>query len=209
MSDILNDALTFLKTYYPTDYDKWKAYTKYGPPGFSRECAIGVVNLARLTNDVGLLLMSLLVCCTIADGEKIVKGFKLKDGSREQLTPGDIGLCYVAKARLIAASARLMLRVFLPQVSDTCKTSLSCTQGFQNMIKALGDDANSFQHPDPSLCSYAFTSARKKGNLCVHCRKIIAEREICERKAAWAKLPEIFGLDLPPQTPVETGKADV
>ncbi|KAL1938258.1 hypothetical protein VTO73DRAFT_11709 [Trametes versicolor] len=144
MSDMLNDALTFLKTYYPMDYDKWKAYTSYGPPGFPEECAIGVVNLARLVDDVGLLLMALLVCCTIADGRKIVWGFKRKDGSREQLTPGDIGLCYVAKARLVAASARLMLRVFLPQVPDTCKTSLSCTQGFQNIIKALGDDARSF-----------------------------------------------------------------
>ncbi|OJT09459.1 hypothetical protein TRAPUB_14062 [Trametes pubescens] len=210
MSALLDDALSFLKTYYPTDYDKWKAYTQYGPPGFSRECAIGVVSLARLTNDMGLLLMALLVCCTIGDGEKIVNGFKREDGSREHLTPSDIGLCYSAKTRLVAASARLMLRVFLPEVSDACKTSLSCMQGFQRIIKALGDDTSSFnQHPDPSVSTYAFQAALKKGGLCVHCRKVVVQREMRERKSAWAKLPEAFGLALPPQGPIEAGQAGV
>lgn len=196
MSDLLNDALTFLKTYYPTDYDKWRAHTKYGPPGFSRERAIGVVNLARLTDDVHLLLMALLVCCTIEKAETIVGGFARTDGSREQLTPDDIGLCYAAKARLTAASARRMLRVFLPEVPDTCQTAPSCTQGFQRILKALGETANSFEHPDPSFRTKAYEAAYRKGNLCLSCRAVVSRREIYERRAAWAKLPEVFGLDL-------------
>lgn len=35
MADLLDNALDYLKTYYPTDFDSWQLYETYGPPGFS------------------------------------------------------------------------------------------------------------------------------------------------------------------------------
>lgn len=210
MSDLLDDALKYLKAYYPTDYDEWSALTEYGPPGsgFEKLHAVGVVNLARLTNDVDLLLMALLVCCTIDDGKRITYGFTREDGSREGLTPNDIALCYTAKTRLIAASVKLTLWVFRPEISNACNTSQNCLRGFQQILKALADIADTLDQCDPSCSNaQAFRAALGKGNLCKPCEAMVAQREVHERKAVWAKLPEIFGINLPPQLPSARGSA--
>ncbi len=67
MAGILDDALGCLETCCPADFAKWTALGEYGPPGLGIRRAIGVVDLARLVDDVGLLLMALLVCCEFED----------------------------------------------------------------------------------------------------------------------------------------------
>ncbi|EIW56922.1 uncharacterized protein TRAVEDRAFT_81124, partial [Trametes versicolor FP-101664 SS1] len=89
MPDLLDNALGFLKAYYPTDCDAWRTIDR-GLPGFKVEHTIGVVNLARLTDDASLLLMALFACCNIENAETVVRGFEREDGSREQLALDDV-----------------------------------------------------------------------------------------------------------------------
>ncbi len=211
MSDILDNALAFLKTYHSTDFAEWSATDDYGPPGFasSRTYAIGVVNLARLTNDVGLLLMALLVCCTIADEADLVYGFEREDGSREQLTRDDLGLCFRAKVRLIAESTTILLRVCRPEVAGGCMSTEACERGFLPIYDELEYAAEPLADPDVSVRAPALTYALDEGDLCGDCREMVTEREECERKAAWKKLPGIFGLTLPAQVPGEAEQVGV
>lgn len=202
MPDLLDNAVTFLKKYYPTDYEKWKTFEHYGPPGFSMEHAIGVVNLARLTDEVGLLLMALLVCCNIDEAETVVRGFEREDGSREQLTLDDVVLCYSAQTRLLEDCTRITLRVCRPQASDACKTVEKCVLKFNQVLRDLeeSDAAEPLAYLDPSLRGVAIEDlfADDGLRLCEPCRAMVEERDSRERVAVWEKLPEVFALELPP-----------
>ncbi|EIW56908.1 uncharacterized protein TRAVEDRAFT_128274 [Trametes versicolor FP-101664 SS1] len=210
MSGLLDDALKYLKTYYPTDYDEWSALTEYGPPGsgFEKMHAIGVVNLARLTNEADLLLMALLVCTIMTDAKRLVHGFQREDGSREQLTLDDIALCYSARSRLIEESTRVTLRVCRPEVLKACETPQNCVRIFQQALRSLEDqNLTSVAFLDPSIRVRAVnTLLRKKASsLCEPCRTMAEQRDARERKAVWDKLPNIFDLSLPPKTPISQG----
>ncbi|EIW56929.1 uncharacterized protein TRAVEDRAFT_49740 [Trametes versicolor FP-101664 SS1] len=198
MSDLLDNALDYLKAYYPIDFDKWYAYKKYGPPSFTMAHHIGLVNLARLVDDAELLIMALLVCCTIDDTD-IIHGFEREDGSREQLALGDIGLCYIARARLTAVSVQIMLRICHPEVADACKTERACSLGFESVLIALEaiDDPSVITNPDPGFDAIGFDDAFRAAGVCAQCKEMVKERNLRERKAAWEKLPEIFGIELP------------
>ncbi|OJT05562.1 hypothetical protein TRAPUB_3611 [Trametes pubescens] len=189
MTDLLDNALAYLKTYYTTDYEKWTAQDDYGPPGFDPSHAIGVVNLSRLTNETGLLLMALLVCCSLDDGQELLGGFEREDGARERLTHDDIARCYSAKTRLIAESTKIALRACRPEISDACKTGLSCIRSFNQMLKRLGDGEGPIAGFDPSAGTHAFMNVLDTSEVCVHCRAMVVGRVLRERKAAWARLP--------------------
>ncbi|EIW57114.1 uncharacterized protein TRAVEDRAFT_76005, partial [Trametes versicolor FP-101664 SS1] len=196
MSDILDNALAFLKTYHPTDFDEWSALEHYGPPGFARSriYAIGVVNLARLTNEVGLLLMALLVCCTIRDEADLVHGFEREDGSLERLSRDDLALCFKAKIRLIAESTNIMLNMFRPEVDPGCMTRDSCARDFMVIYDELEYHREPLTNPDVSVRAPGLTDALEEGEPCEECREMVLSRESSERRAAWKKLPYIFGL---------------
>ncbi|KAI1795362.1 hypothetical protein LXA43DRAFT_992451 [Ganoderma leucocontextum] len=109
MSRLVQHTLEYLKDYYPrSSFDVWRKQTK-GPPGFTARHAIGVVNLARLTGEDTLLPVALLTCCGL--DEAIVRGCKREDGSREQLSLEDIGLCFKAKGKLVEAAVAMCLRI--------------------------------------------------------------------------------------------------
>lgn len=214
MLDLLDNALGYLKAYYPTDYDDWDDLDDYGPPGFEMEHTIGVVNLARLADDVGLLLMALLACCITLDAKTLIRGFEREDGSPEQLTLDDIGLCYAAQGTLLQHSMKVTLRVCRSgQVAGACKTHSSCTRRFGEAIRELEDPKATVAHVDPcTRASPIDNLLERKGSsgvrLCGHCRKMVEERDSSQRRAAWKKLPEIFGLTLPPAPGGEAGQAE-
>lgn len=198
MSDLLDNALRYLNMYYPTDFDKWITLDEYGPPGFDepRSYAIGVVNLARLTGETGLLLMALLVCCTIPEASDLIRGFEREDGSREQLSLDDIALCVDAKSTLAELSVKMMLGICRQEVSSACKTMQGCSQAFKNVLIELETEAN-ILHSDPSVDTLALEVVLEDADLCLHCQAMVKERKIRERKAAWGQLEEIFDIDLP------------
>lgn len=209
MPDLLDNALGFLKAYYPTDYDAWRTIDR-GRPGFKVEHTIGVVNLARLTDDASLLLMALLACCNIENAETVVRGFEREDGSREQLALDDVLLCYSVRTRIMDECARITLRVCRPHSSGACtgRTAAHCVRRFKQVLRDLGDSAIPLAYLDPSIRVGAIDDLLAKGDprLCGHCRKMVEERDARERAAVWKKLPEIFGLALP-QPDGEGGQA--
>lgn len=193
MSKLLDHAIAHLKKHYTNDYDTWYDNEDYVPCGFaSREHAIGVVNLARLTGETSLLPTALLGCCMLS--EDVLDGFARADGSLEHLSMADVGLCMAGRERLVKESVTVAFRVFQPVASDKCKTKPTCLEGFRRMHANLEQHIFEITIPDP--CG-AFHDKFTAGDLCTHCKTMVQERDVRERKAVWAKLPEIFGVKLP------------
>lgn len=197
MSDLLDNALRYLKMYYPTDFDKWRALDEYGPPGFDqpRSYAIGVVNLARLTGENGLLLMALLVCCTIPEAADLIRGFEREDGSREQLSLDDIALCVDAKITLTELSIKIMLGICRQRVSLACQTVQSCSQAFKDVLSELEATEDPIVHFDPSVDGFGLREVLEAADLCFPCQAMVNEGNVRERKAAWDRLEAIFDID--------------
>ena len=95
---IVDDAMAFIRKAYPKDFPSYLERTM-----FRQEHAIGVVNLARLTGELSLLPLALLVCCQL--GACILRGFEYSDGAHEELAPADLAMCLEAVPRLALAGA--------------------------------------------------------------------------------------------------------
>ncbi|EIW56925.1 uncharacterized protein TRAVEDRAFT_127403 [Trametes versicolor FP-101664 SS1] len=196
MSKLLDHALDYLKRHYTNDYTTWYDHADYVPLGFKHQFyAIGVVNLARLTGETSILPTALLACCML--GKNLAHGFERVDGSREHLSLDDIGLCIAGKDKLIRESIRVAFRVFRPTVSDRCKTP-GCLEAFRKMATGAEQFVDHISDPEP--CGVFYSTIADTG-LCRHCQAMVKERDNSERRAVWAKLPEIFGVTLPPEAP--------
>lgn len=190
---LLQPALDYLKNFYTNDFDKWDDHAAYSPPGFQNIHSIGVVNLGRLTGETSLLPTALLACSLL--GQRIHNGFEREDGTREQLTPGDIAICHTARARLIHESARLPCYVLLPKVSDECKTAVECKRGFRRLMDKVEADFGTIVGAVPFQFKMAFEEdVYQEGDLCKPCRAMVDGRNDHERHALWDRLPEILGI---------------
>lgn len=160
MLKLLNNALSYLRRYCPTDYFEWAVLKEYGPPEFNYKHVTGVVNIARLTDQVDLLLMVLLtICCTIARADRVARGFKRLDGSRERLSQDNIKLCSAAKSRLLYSSARAARQICQPLASDM-HTGTTPSRGVRKFGKApLQDLEDSAVNSSLSICAHV--SCRK------------------------------------------------
>lgn len=98
----------------------------------------------------------------------------------------DIGLCIAGRERLMKESVRVAFRVFQPIAADRCRTRPGCLEGFRQMSMRLGQHVDAVATLDPSG---AFYDKFAKGDLCMQCRTMVMERDVCERKAFWDKLP--------------------
>lgn len=199
-------AVGHLKKYYTTQLDVWMTQTLTAPLGFDDVTqSIGVVNLARLTGEASLLPVALLCCCTL-DAE-IITGFEREDGTPEQLALDDIGRCFVAKGRLIRESVRIALCVFRPKVSKKCTTAAGCKPALANMLRMLKDRVFNITKVDPFLPSYNMLTGPDV-HVCRHCKAMLEARELRERRAVWARLPEILGIDPIAAWPSENADGD-
>ncbi|EIW56909.1 uncharacterized protein TRAVEDRAFT_49719 [Trametes versicolor FP-101664 SS1] len=192
MSNLLDHALEYLKQHFTNDFETWRGHPYYVPRGFTREHAIGVVNLARLTGETSLLPTAFLACSFLA--EDIVHGFERTDGTREHLSMADIGLCIAGRVRLVKESVKVAFRVFQPIASDKCKNKAACLENFRRICTKLDEHVDSITAPDPSGTYYTKIQVK---DLCVHCYAMVKERDTRERKAVWEQLPAIFGVELP------------
>lgn len=195
MTRLLEQALTYLKTYYTNDYEAWQKEERWNPPGFQDEEAIGVVNLARFLGETSLLPTALLACCQL--GRDLIDGFAREDGTREQLTLDDIGLCLEAKPRLVQESTRIVLHVFEPMASLKCLTAGKCRGGFRRLLKMVEDRVVEVVVTDPFRCLFNRLGANADVELCQYCRAMAESRDSGMKQAAWARLPEILGIPRP------------
>ena len=105
IDSLVEDALGLLRRCYP-GMSLWELTDSaggtieiYRPSSIAGVFAIGVVNLARLVDDKGLLPLALLECCKV--GAEVVHGYEREDGSRELLSPDDLARCFAATSTLV------------------------------------------------------------------------------------------------------------
>ncbi|PIL27152.1 hypothetical protein GSI_10293 [Ganoderma sinense ZZ0214-1] len=147
-------AVDVLKGYYTDSLDTWRSSIHaWCPSGWSEKQAIGVVNLARLTGELSLLPVALMVCAIRVDGD-VVYGFTREDGSQEYLTLHDLSLCFRAKTRLREASVAALFRSLTPTPSHGCLAPHSCPNMLNNVLRRGNDmeaQVNFLMHSDVLL----------------------------------------------------------
>lgn len=198
MEHLVLQSLEYLSAYYPEDLKTFVLSDTHIPPNFSPEHAVGVVNFARLLDEPSLLPAALLACCQLS-GPTLVAGFEREDGTRETLTPEDLGLCIQAKEALIRASVGLALRVCAPAASHKCDSGETCgraIQAFYNTIETRKDHLTSVNPFVDWLKPWADGVKRRTEAPCSRCIIAFAARNEMERHVLWARLPSILGVEV-------------
>lgn len=194
MTDLVKDAVDYLKRWYTSVFDEWAAGRLYAPDApFEHVHAIGVVNLARLVDEPLLLPSALLMCCSL--DEDIVKGFAREDGTRETLSPHDLGLCFAARKVFAGNMLVILLSVFDSSVSNGCADPSRCRDALQRMILdglRIPGAIPKIVHPD---ILRSFVHFLGPCAVCASCQEMVRERDVDVRKRAWQSLPKIFKLE--------------
>ncbi|RPD72815.1 hypothetical protein L226DRAFT_546843 [Lentinus tigrinus ALCF2SS1-7] len=192
VSNLVQHSVNYLKMYYTRDFQVFsKRRPSYWPPSFRAEHAIGVVNLARLIGEHTLLPVAFLICCTL--GKDIVKGFKREDGSWEQLTLDDIGICFEAKGRLVGRRADASNVVFNFQLMTSCEKPKRCPT---ELRRVLDTAASAWAVPDPFDSILLQFSKDIRASLCPSCWETVQKIDDIERSEMWKHLPGFFGLPI-------------
>ncbi|TFK85596.1 hypothetical protein K466DRAFT_551818 [Polyporus arcularius HHB13444] len=194
IAKLVEHSIDYLKKYYTTDYAAFaQRGHPYWPPSFKAEHAIGVINLAHLTGELSLLPLALFICCTL--DKDIVKGVQRGDGSWEQLTLDDIGLCFAARGRLVARRAEATTFVFdLVRISEGCtKPGRRCAEVLRDVLTKL--KTSEWAVPDPFSSVLRGYSQHLKTNLCSACWRLARTLDEEEFREMWTQLPTFFGLE--------------
>ncbi|RDX43636.1 hypothetical protein OH76DRAFT_1409885 [Lentinus brumalis] len=190
MHTLLTDALDYLRPYYPDKFD-----ARVQAAAYAGVCAIGVVNLARLTSSHTLLPAALLACSRLS-AEELADGLYYEDGSWECLSGNDMWLCCVKKEAIVAdcmaASLVILDSATLP---SHCKSPQKCTT---NVQRALHDPNNiGLLTGRVGAENKAWWSFVNGLALCALCRRFVWDRYIEERRSFWHRLPILFGISVP------------
>ncbi|KAM5538737.1 hypothetical protein V8D89_007459 [Ganoderma adspersum] len=95
--------MDFLHKYDSNESDTWFPSNFVRLPAFRPVHSIGVVNLARLMNQLGMLPTMLMDCFMLC--AEIVDGPVREDRAREVLAQDDLGRCFVGRTKMAQASA--------------------------------------------------------------------------------------------------------
>lgn len=194
MNDLVADVVSYLKRYYPSILDEWALGRLYTPEvPFERVHAIGVVNLARLVNEPLLLPTALLMCCTL--DKDITRGFVREDGTRETLSPDDIGQCFAARTQLTKQMILILFYIFEPNVSIECAEPSECRAGLESMLHNARVALRKVADPDVFR---PFVRAFGPSLVCASCQDMLRARDVDARSLYWITLPAIFDLPLGP-----------
>ena len=159
--------------------------------------SIGVVNLARLTNNLSMLPTALMDCCTL--GAEIVNGLVREDGSRETLAAEDLGRCFVGRTKMVQASVRIAHQMFRQTVAVGCHKALSCQRVLQRLLNGLGnarDDVISYVDWYASWMVY-MDGREEERELCIRCYNMLkGERPKRLQKEVWLNLPAMMGVSV-------------
>ncbi|TFK88125.1 hypothetical protein K466DRAFT_489580 [Polyporus arcularius HHB13444] len=194
MTSLYEEALQFLRNFFSDDFNVWDSSYDWVSSGWEDIHAIGVVNLARLTGASSILPTALLVCVAAPD-INVVHGFPRGDGSQENLTLDDLGLCYCAISTLREGSVAAIMNTFsaVPPSPD-CKSSNICKARLASALQGLRPLDLIRDNP---FISYDEIKSDKDLGLCRRCLKMIAEKNDKERRSVWNRLPELLGIKIP------------
>lgn len=193
VEDVQAQALDALKMWCTDDFKTWCS-TSEDPIDAEFKRAIGVVNIARLTDTPSMLPVAFYHCCALGGGLR--DGWTRRDGTIETCTQEDVWRCLEGRDRLAKESIAHLYRVFRPIVSDTCRTLNACTSSLGRILARVmvNEDAGS----STLLDSWAIPINKYTNDcpLCADCKQELLDRDIHERQKLWNKLPGIFDLSI-------------
>ncbi|KAI0826509.1 hypothetical protein BC628DRAFT_1320092 [Trametes gibbosa] len=197
IDELVQRNIAYLQKLYPSDFDSYLA-TRRGtrPPTFTRPHAIGVVNLARFASAPALLPAALMECCTL--GADIVHGLLHADGTREMLSAEDLGRCFVGRARMAQASARIAHQMFRQSVARGCRYSTYCQRVLQRLLAELGNARIELVSNLDWCTPWAgyVDDKDEDGELCAKCYKMLDEERPRQlQREVWQVLPTMMGVD--------------
>ena len=196
------EGVAFLRRHFADDFDTWNKYSQWMPEGWDDKHAIGVINLARSTDELSLLPVAFMVCILCLEAN-IVHGFTREDGSQEHLTLDDVGLCYAARTRLREASVAAVFRVLSTSTSaPTCKGHPGqCSRALKNPFrgKKLESNTNTLITGDVVLQTALNYFRTEEGGytLCQPCLDALNAKDLMENRILWGCLPELLGIQVP------------
>ncbi len=197
MNSIYGQAMDYLKGHFTDSLFIYKKTSTFMPPGFEHlKYAIGVVNLARLTEEDTVLPTALWMCCRM--GADIVNGFTYSDGERETLSSPDLGLCFVAKARLLQATTLAYMQTFADLPAGIC----ALKDGDDRCRRALRELSDikivaAITMPNPMSIYKSTLPGADAPQLCKACATAITQRQVQRQRESWAKLPSLLGITVP------------
>ena len=198
--ELYEGAMAYLLDLFYTSGWKYGSLDHPMPEGFEEAHAIGVVNIARLTEEQRLLPVSLTLCCRL--GEPLVKGFHYSDGEAENLSPSDLALCCKHRDALVKTTLNVVLGTIIPFIPSRCpgKNPGTCTSSMVKLLSLIPTCSERLSNPVPFLPLGEYfpqsTMVTELGKLCDACRKALMERWDERRQNAWSCLPTTFGLDI-------------
>lgn len=162
--------------------------------GGGRE-SIGV-NLARLTNEASLLPTALMACVYL--DQDIVQGFEREDGTHETLALDDLGRCFRASRDVREGNLTTIMRTFQDKVSPTCIKEKNCRTALRFILRTLEGKMDWLMLDGPFLTCYeVLEHIEMKLGTCADCTAMVEEQDKRERKAFWARLPDLFDIEVP------------
>ncbi|CDO75242.1 hypothetical protein BN946_scf184633.g1 [Trametes cinnabarina] len=197
IEDLVKRNTEYLQKFYPADFDAYVAARRHRPKRFKPIHAIGVVNLARLTGTQSLLPAALMECCTL--GPEIVQGFKRADGTAEVLSPEDLGRCFIGRARMAQASARIAHQMFRQTVARGCRHPACCIRVLQRLLNELGDARIELvSNLDWCIPWAGYVDEKdEERELCGKCYKMLEEeRPRHLQREVWQILPTMMGVSV-------------
>ncbi|KAH9886911.1 hypothetical protein C8Q73DRAFT_657461 [Cubamyces lactineus] len=194
MPRLVEHSVHYLKKWFPGNLSTWVNNKNPLPPGFRELDAIGVIHLARFLDEESILPSAFLTCCfTECD---ILRGREREDGTLEQLTLNDVGICLGTRTRLIQEIFRFVLEVYKGPPSTRCSSPELCRNGLSNALEVLGKyfvgappwRTNPFNDVAPII-----RDMTQKSELCNRCRSMVRARETDRLRVLWARMPELMG----------------
>ena len=139
-------ASSFLSKCYSDDFDTayplrvagyhngaWEYFKLFDPT----EANIGVVHLARLLDLPKVLPIAFMECCSL-DPEALFAGYQRDDGTREHLSPEDIGRVLLARTQVVLFQSRVFLSVIAAGASKECVGEGKCETAFEAAVRRMG-----------------------------------------------------------------------
>ncbi|KAI1792557.1 hypothetical protein LXA43DRAFT_1093523 [Ganoderma leucocontextum] len=173
VDDILQQAISLLRTYYTTRPD-CSTKTRTRCDAFTATQAIGAVNLARLTETPVILPRALFHCASI--GPSILAGWTREDGTVEHLNPADVTRALKGRDFFIKESFYGLRRIFAAK----------------QILR------RSFEDFEPRLIFEPWANLIKEAGeidpLCSNCLEVVRMNQEEVVRKIWLDLPGFFGL---------------
>ncbi|PIL26267.1 hypothetical protein GSI_12023 [Ganoderma sinense ZZ0214-1] len=196
LDELYEQSRQFLKHHYTDDLGTWDTHTAWQPAGWQGSHSIGVVNLARPIDEPSLLLIALMACVYM--DAAIVHGLEREDGTRETLTPDDLGRCFKASKDVREAHVTVIMHTFQDTASPACGPVKICGRVLRGTLRKLEARMDWLMSSSPFLkFDELLRDIPVELGTCAACTMMVKRRHRKEREAFWARLPQLLDIEVP------------